>query len=128
MAFFPSTLEKVTCPVYTCTVTYSGQVTFYKVPENTAIFNCHSVFYISQYNFLKIPMHAGLDPDTNKFMQEFRDRFIREIIIGRQQKQSPIKVTEQVIYNILIDRTHIKYRSVFIADHYHCQKVKRCTF
>ena len=23
----------MTCPVYACTVTYSGQVTFYKVPE-----------------------------------------------------------------------------------------------
>ena len=26
-------LEKVTCPVFVCTVAYTEQVTFYKVPE-----------------------------------------------------------------------------------------------
>ena len=27
-------MEKVTCPVYTCTIAYAGQVTFYKVPRS----------------------------------------------------------------------------------------------
>ena len=36
---FSGVLEKVTCPVYTCTVAYIRQVTFYKVQENTAMFN-----------------------------------------------------------------------------------------
>ena len=33
MAVFFFYLEKVTCPVYTCTVTYTGQVTLYKAQE-----------------------------------------------------------------------------------------------
>ena len=33
MAMFFWHLEKVTCPVYICTVAYTWQVTFYKVPE-----------------------------------------------------------------------------------------------
>ena len=37
--FMVGTLEKVTSPVYTCTVAYTGKVTFYKVPEKTVIFN-----------------------------------------------------------------------------------------
>ena len=31
--FFTGTFEKVNCLVYACTVAYTGQVTFYKVPE-----------------------------------------------------------------------------------------------
>ena len=30
---FPGTSEKVSCPIYTFTVAYTRQVTFYKVPE-----------------------------------------------------------------------------------------------
>ena len=33
MAVFFWYLEKVTCPVYTCTVAYTGQVNLYKVTE-----------------------------------------------------------------------------------------------
>ena len=36
-----STLEKVTCPVYMCTVAYTEQVTFYKEEKNTAMFKCN---------------------------------------------------------------------------------------
>ena len=38
MAVFFWYLEKVFFPVYTCTVASTGQVIFYKVPENTAMF------------------------------------------------------------------------------------------
>ena len=39
-------LGKVTCPVYTCTLAYTGQVTFFKVPEKKCIcLTCHPVEY-----------------------------------------------------------------------------------
>ena len=33
MAVFSGTLKEVTCPVCTCTVAYTDQVTFYQLPE-----------------------------------------------------------------------------------------------
>ena len=41
-----SMLLKVTCPVYGCTVAYSGQVTFYKVQEK------HGHVYVVGLSFL----------------------------------------------------------------------------
>ena len=46
--------------VYTCIVAYTGQVTFYKVPENTAMFNWSSCkggvmkIYFTQLDFFEL--------------------------------------------------------------------------
>ena len=37
-------MDKVTCPVYTCTVAYTEQVTFYKVPEKHGHINLVSLY------------------------------------------------------------------------------------
>ena len=58
MAVFFWYVVKVTCTVYTCTVAYTGQVTFYKVPENMAIF-IWSVYTI-------IHVYSGLKRNTGK--------------------------------------------------------------
>ena len=44
MSLFSGTLEKVTCPVQTCTVANTGRVTSYKVPETRLCLTVHPLY------------------------------------------------------------------------------------